>query len=153
MGLFSKLVKEAVNSEDYDFEKLAYSFARSVLSYMRQKKITQKDLAEKLNVSEARISKVLSGETNLTLKTIIKIARLLDCKVNDIILSDKDYIYNSIVEPKLKENNIIHEMNFPLFISVNANSWKRQNKNAELEAQYCMSINTPISENVCTGLN
>ena len=78
---------------------------------------------------------------------------MLDCKVNDIILSDKDYIYNSIVEPKLKENNIIHEMNFPLFISVNANSWKRQNKNAELEAQYCMSINTPISENVCTGLN
>lgn len=103
MGMFSELIEDAVNSEEYEFEKLAYSFARSIFSYLKKHKITQKELSEKLHVSQAWISKVMSGEVNLTLKTIVKIAKALDCEVDNIVLIDSDYIYNSIF-PKMNKD-------------------------------------------------
>ncbi len=151
MGIFNKLVKEAVESEDYDFEKLAYSFARSIISCLKNKNLSQKDLARKLNVSEAWISKVLSGDSNLTFKTMIKIARSLDCKVNDIVLSNNNFIYNSIVDPQNKNNTTTQEMNFSLIVSLNPNPWDYLNKNEK--ANYCFCVNTPNPENICTGLN
>lgn len=151
MGLFSKLVKEAVNSEDYDFEKLAYSFARSIISCLKNKNLSQKDLARKLKVSEAWVSKVLSGDSNLTFKTMIKIARSLDCKVNDIVLSNNDFIYNSVVNPQNKNNTTTQEMNFSLIVSLNPKPWDYRNKNEK--TNYCFCVNTPNLENICTGLN
>jgi transcriptional regulator with XRE-family HTH domain len=40
-------------------------------------KMTQRELAKELRVSESRLSKILSGQANLTLKTIIKLEAVL----------------------------------------------------------------------------
>ena len=40
--------------------------------------MTQKDVAARLNVSEARVSQMLTGDANLTVKTLIKIATILE---------------------------------------------------------------------------
>lgn len=39
--------------------------------------MTQRDLAAHLNVSEARVSQILSGKANLTIQTLAKIASIL----------------------------------------------------------------------------
>lgn len=39
--------------------------------------MSQKDLAARLNVSEARVSQMLNGDANLTITTLVKIASVL----------------------------------------------------------------------------
>jgi ribosome-binding protein aMBF1 (putative translation factor) len=47
--------------------------ALMILRNIREKGITQKELAEKLKISPQQISKILKGHENLTLETISKI--------------------------------------------------------------------------------
>jgi len=44
---------------------------------LESKGMNQRDLAAQLNVSEARVSQILNGEANLTVKTLIKVAAIL----------------------------------------------------------------------------
>ena len=43
--------------------------------------IQQRDLAAHLNVSEARVSQILSGKSNLTIQTLAKIADILQMEL------------------------------------------------------------------------
>lgn len=56
---------------------ISFKIALKILRYIRNHKISQKDLAAKLNWSPQYLSKVLKGKENLTLETI--------CKIQDII--------------------------------------------------------------------
>lgn len=51
--------------------------ALKVLRALREKGMTQKDLAEKLNVSPQQVSKIVKGNENLTLETITKLECVL----------------------------------------------------------------------------
>jgi ribosome-binding protein aMBF1 (putative translation factor) len=51
--------------------------ALKVLRALREKGMTQKDLAEKLNVSPQQVSKMVKGKENLTLETISKLEYVL----------------------------------------------------------------------------
>jgi len=51
--------------------------AITILQTIREKGLTQKDLAEKLNISPQQINKILKGQENLTLETISKIEVVL----------------------------------------------------------------------------
>ena len=46
--------------------------------YMSQRKLTRADLASRMGVSPGRISQVLSGGENLTLRTLASLAAALD---------------------------------------------------------------------------
>lgn len=59
------------------------------ISYLLSKnKMTQKDLADKLNKKESEVSKWLSGTHNFTIKTISKIEDVFDEKMINVV-SDK----------------------------------------------------------------
>lgn len=62
--------------------KMRLDFESSVFKRMRQMGMKKKDLAERVDKSPAAISKMLSGKSNLTIKTISKIASALDCTVS-----------------------------------------------------------------------
>jgi transcriptional regulator with XRE-family HTH domain len=50
---------------------------------LKQKGISQKELADKLGVSAALISRLMDG--NPTLKTLLEIAEVLDVRVSELI--------------------------------------------------------------------
>lgn len=52
-----------------------------MLDKMEQMKITQKQLAEKMNCSQQYISKILKGKENLSLETLTKIEKALDIQI------------------------------------------------------------------------
>lgn len=52
-----------------------------MLDKMEQMKITQKQLAEKMNCSQQYISKILKGKENLSLETLTKIENALDIQI------------------------------------------------------------------------
>ncbi len=57
-------------------------FLDQLKAYMREKKVTQSQLAKALGVSEGRISQVLNNPTNVTLLTSIKLVRALGLKMS-----------------------------------------------------------------------
>ena len=64
------LLAEAAQSEDFDFELKAQEVAVNLSSLMLHAGWTRADLARSLNWKPARVSKVLGGEENLTLRTL-----------------------------------------------------------------------------------
>lgn len=67
--------------------------AIKILRHLRANKITQKDLAERLNVSPQYVNKIVKGKENLSLETITKIERLLDLKLVEVLK------YEEVTEP------------------------------------------------------
>ncbi|WP_410548854.1 helix-turn-helix domain-containing protein [Bacteroides intestinalis] len=62
---------------------LRYSqkIAMQMLDKMEQMKISQKQLAERMNCSQQYISKILKGKENLSLETLTKIENALDIQI------------------------------------------------------------------------
>ncbi|WP_214317309.1 helix-turn-helix domain-containing protein [Nonomuraea sediminis] len=55
--------------------------------YMREHKITRADLAASMHVSPGRVSQILSGDENLTLKTLSAVIDALGARL-DLTLTD-----------------------------------------------------------------
>ncbi|MGV3774105.1 MAG: helix-turn-helix domain-containing protein [Verrucomicrobiales bacterium] len=62
----------------YSMELAKHLFTEKVIIRMRELGINQSALAERLQVSPAYVARVLKGENNLELGTMVKIARALD---------------------------------------------------------------------------
>ena len=71
-----------IKNEDW-LDKSA-KIALKILRKIRVDNISQRELAEGLNVSPQQISKILKGKENLTLETISKLERVLDIKLIEI---------------------------------------------------------------------
>jgi transcriptional regulator with XRE-family HTH domain len=57
--------------------KAISAVANMLTAAIEKSGMTQRDLAAHLNVSEARVSQILSGKANLTIQTLAKIASIL----------------------------------------------------------------------------
>lgn len=64
--------------ENRGWLKLSKEIVIAIHYYLRISNMTQKELAEKMNVSSAYITKILKGDENLTLETIDKIQTAID---------------------------------------------------------------------------
>ena len=86
---FSKLLEQAKKGNDYWVAKISQDFTEEVSQIMQQKHITKKDLADKLETSPAYITKVMRGNTNFTVESMVKIASSLDMQLH-VHLAPKD---------------------------------------------------------------
>lgn len=65
--------------EDFALEDLVLSIQISIQKTMERKGVTKKDLADRMGLSKARVSQILSaGPNNVTLRTVAKVAVALD---------------------------------------------------------------------------
>jgi DNA-binding Xre family transcriptional regulator len=60
-----------------DWLDLSAAIAIKILRFLREHKITQKELADRLGFSPQHLSKIVKGSENLTLETICKIQKAL----------------------------------------------------------------------------
>jgi transcriptional regulator with XRE-family HTH domain len=74
--VFQKAEKESIFWE----EMAILGFTESVLEHLDIFGVSKKELAEKMNVSPAFVTKMISGRNNFTLRTMVKVARALDCE-------------------------------------------------------------------------
>lgn len=70
--------------EDAEFyaEELILDLTEQVVVAMEELGINRTELAARMGVSKAFITKLLRGNTNITLKTMASLARSLGCNVN-----------------------------------------------------------------------
>lgn len=69
--------KLALKIEQEEWRDLAASIAITVLTLLNQQKMTKQQLAEKMGVKPQYVSRVVKGQTNLTLDTIAKLENAL----------------------------------------------------------------------------
>lgn len=68
--------------------KMALDFEAEVFMRLKKLGLKRKDLAQLLGVSPAAVSKLLSEDSNMTLKTMAKVAVALGCEVAPIRLEE-----------------------------------------------------------------
>ena len=78
-----RLSKLSVNHEmedatDDELASLITQVTNEITWYMSERKLTRADLASQMGVSPGRVSQVLSGGENLTLRTLASLAVALD---------------------------------------------------------------------------
>jgi transcriptional regulator with XRE-family HTH domain len=102
-------LKEAQWRQDnYFWLKTSFQIAIQIGSVLKQKNMTQKELAEKMACSPQFVSTLLKGSENLTLETICKIEKVLEIKLINVVSveTSSDYIseYETVLSlPKSKK--------------------------------------------------
>jgi len=71
-------LKAARETHEYRAEGASIEFTNAMLTRMRQLNVSRSKLASKIGVNPAYISKILRGDTNFSLETMVKIANALD---------------------------------------------------------------------------
>lgn len=74
----AELWQESMQDEDFRFELKAQEVAVGLASAFAQSGMTQKALADQLGWKTSRVSKVLHGASNLTLKTLFEVCEVLN---------------------------------------------------------------------------
>ena len=72
------LWQESMQDEDFRFELKAQEIAVGLASAVAASGMTQKALADQLGWRTSRVSKVLHGASNLTLKTLFDVCEALN---------------------------------------------------------------------------
>ncbi len=78
---FEKEVEKYKDDIEFITESVILEFTESIVKRMEELSITRTELAKRLNVSKAFITKLLNGNPNLTIKTMVAISKALDCAI------------------------------------------------------------------------
>jgi transcriptional regulator with XRE-family HTH domain len=70
------------NDPDFLYEGLVLDITEQVVDAMIRSNVRRSELAERLGTSRAYVTKLLDGQENMTLKTIVRVAQALDMKVD-----------------------------------------------------------------------
>lgn len=84
----------------------AQKFALELMDYMDKNKITQKELAIKMNVTPQQVNKILRAKSNLTFDTLDKISAALEVEISTPKLRDIKKIRSQKVSVEMQ---IVHK--------------------------------------------
>jgi transcriptional regulator with XRE-family HTH domain len=134
---FEQFEAELQDNPEYKKEerriKPFYDLALEIIKRRISLKLTQKDLAEKANTYQSRISKIESSEFDVRLSTLISIADALDTQLSIKFIPiadsfyDKENLYQDLFKtnaiPQPKTSNIAPKLkSFPLHLEVEGTS-------------------------------
>lgn len=83
---FRKTLETFEEDREFRLETIILNLTEKICQKMRQKKINRTKLAELLGVSPAAVTKILNGNSNFTLKTLVSLSDALglDLQINFI---------------------------------------------------------------------
>ena len=76
------ILDEAKKSDEYWMDSAKLDFAIAIEARRREINKSYADLARAMNTSNAYISKVFRGDANLTIESMVKLARAVGCNIN-----------------------------------------------------------------------
>lgn len=81
MKSFSEFKKARKNGLTYQVESAKQDFMISVNTFMKSGTISKAQLASSIGCSQSYITKVMKGEANFTIETMVKISNALNAKL------------------------------------------------------------------------
>lgn len=123
--------KRTVSNEAKEFVDLSFKIVDRIYDILQEKGMSQKDLAEKLDKSEAEISKWMRGTHNFTISTIIK----LECALGEPILS----VCNNVAQQK--EEQTVCQL-FPIILSGFSTPTSAHKTNKYVDSCFMLNLNS-----------
>lgn len=80
---------------EFEFDLLAIEIGERIVERMERLQMTRTELAAKIGVSKARISQILGGQDNLTLKSLVAVATGLGSRVEVRLKSKEQWLPNA----------------------------------------------------------
>ena len=81
--------KAQYRRENREWLKKSAAIAVRVLEALKAQKLSQKELAQRMNISPQQINKIVQGQENLTLETITNLEMALGIQIIDTQASSK----------------------------------------------------------------
>ena len=78
---FTDKLKEFETDQEFRTEEVIIAFTEKVVAAMRERDMSRVELAQRLGVSKAFVTKLLNGNTNLTIRTMVSLAAALECEL------------------------------------------------------------------------
>jgi transcriptional regulator with XRE-family HTH domain len=101
-------IQKRKHTPEFRFEKLLIRLTEKICEKMASRRINRSQLADRLKVSPAAVTKILNGNPNFTLKTMMALADALDCDLN-VDFRDKVIVKSRVV--KLEEHRKSRTLN------------------------------------------
>ena len=79
---FGELLDSYKDDFEFRLEALVFELTEQISKKLKEEKISRKQFAEKLNVSPAAVSKILNGNPNFTLSTLLAMADALKMELS-----------------------------------------------------------------------
>jgi transcriptional regulator with XRE-family HTH domain len=79
---FAAMVARLEQSELYAIEEAKFDISEVISGLMQEQEISKTELAGRIQTSLPYITKILRGNVNFTVESLVKIARALDCTLN-----------------------------------------------------------------------
>lgn len=86
---FSDLIHDAKSRDDYWIEDAIHRFTMQLHKQMQKQGLTKTELASRIGASQPYVTRILKGRDNLTIATMVKLARAVGLKVQ-ISLEETD---------------------------------------------------------------
>lgn len=83
-----------MRKENREWIRMSQEIALSLHCYLRKMKMTQKDLAERMEVSPTYIGRLLKGQENLTLDTICRLQKVTGQELVSVV---RPYEYKEVL--------------------------------------------------------
>lgn len=81
MTWLEKHIEQKQYTVDFQTELSIIDLNEKIIARMAEKKVNRVELAKRLGVSKAFVTKLLNGNPNMTIKTINALALALDCQL------------------------------------------------------------------------
>ncbi len=78
---FQNMLDRSKKRDQFWVETAILEFTEEMAARMDQLKVTNSQLAERLNVNPAFVTKLLRGKNNFTIETMVKLSRALDAEL------------------------------------------------------------------------
>lgn len=95
-------------TKQFELSNMLVDIACKIINYRMDKDMTQKDLANKLEITQAMVSKLESGEYNPSIEFLFKISQKLDWKFE--LAFKEENINNPIEYNNTEKDNIYKEL-------------------------------------------
>lgn len=116
------ILDEAKKSDEYWMDSAKLDFAIAIEARRGEISKSYADLARAMNTSNAYISKVFRGDANLTIESMVKLARAVGCNINvDLLpISAKTAPYRTkIAEKEYPPETVTKEYKMPILPCAN----------------------------------
>ncbi len=87
---FTDLLRQAEQKDDFWVESAKLSFVIELNRLLQNCEMTYADLARRIDRSPAYISKIMAGDTNFTIETLVKLSRAVDCRLDIKLHSENE---------------------------------------------------------------
>lgn len=89
---FADIWAAAENDYAYWTEKNILDFTTKLYQLMKHRKVTKKELAQRLGTSQAYITKIFRGNANFTLASMTKLVQALDGKIDVQVVPKEEQV-------------------------------------------------------------